>query len=194
MVNATTLTRVKALLGDTGSANDALLNTLIESVSREIEAAIGYPLAQAARVEYHDLEQNDRILFLRVVPVVSVAEVKIGPSDWDFSSLTALTADDDYRLGNDGQLYLNLSVSAGFQKAKVTYTAGLGTTDAAVATAAGDLAFAADMQVCEEWRRRDNPTTVSIPTPKGAKTMEAPHRFLPRVESLLARHKRMVIQ
>lgn len=189
MVNATTLTRVKDFMGatTTDAARDALLTSLIESVSREFEAYIGYPLASAARTEYHDLKLDTRILFLAVVPVASIAEVKVGPANWDFASLTALTADTDYHLGADGQLYLNFRPGAiGLQKAKVTYTAGLGASDEAVATAAPALAMAANEQVAEEWRRRSNPSTVSYPTPKGSKTLDAPHRMLPRVHELLA--------
>lgn len=193
MVNATTLARVKAQLGDTGSANDALLGVLIASVSAEIEGALGYPLLQAERTEHYDLDQNDRIIFLRVVPVVSVAEVKVGPSSWDFTTLSALTADQDYRLGRDGQLWLELRTYSGFDKARVRYTAGLGTSDTAVVAAAPDLALAADIQVCEEWRRRNNPAQITVPGPKGAKTLDSPHRFLPRVEQLIARYRRLVL-
>ena len=192
MVNATTLARVKALLGDTGSANDAILNTLIESVSRELEAYIGYPLALASRTEVYDLELGDDFLFLRTIPVVSVEAVKVGPTYWDFASLTALTADQDYRLGRDGQIYFNFRSDGGFQKAQVQYTAGLGASEAAVVTAAGDLAHAADMQIAEEWRRRLNPTTISVPGPSGATTRESPHRLMPRVRELLAPRVRIV--
>ena len=194
MVNATTLARVKALLGDTSSANDALYTTLIDGVSREFEAVLGYPLLQAERTDFYDLNQNDRIIFLRVVPVVSVAEVKIGPTYWDFTGLSALTADQDYRLGQDGQLWLEERTYSGFQKAQVRYTAGLGTTDAAVIAAAAELALAADMQVAEEFRRRNNPTTVSRPGPGGtSKTYSAPHGMLPRVLELLDSRRRMVL-
>lgn len=191
MVNATTLARVKAHLGDAGTANDAILNALIESVSREIEAYVQYPLLQAERTEDYDLGLNDRLIFLRVVPVVSVAEVKVGPTDWDWAALTALTVEKDYHLGRGGQIYLRVTVRGGFQQARVKYTAGLGTTDAAVAAAAGDLALAAEIQVCEEWRRRDNPSTVTVPGPSGSKTLDAPHRLLPRARELLARYVRL---
>lgn len=192
MSNATTLARVKEYLGDTGTANDALLNVLIPAVSREIEAHIGYVLTQAERTETYDLELNDEFIFLRVVPVVSVAEVKVGPSYWDFAGISALTANQDYRLGPDGQLYLNVRVRGGFQKAQVKYTAGFGTTDAAVIAAAPELALAADMQVAEEWRRREDPQTISRPGPKGATALASPLVFLPRAHELLGRYRRMV--
>ena len=194
MVNVTTTARVKALLGDTSSTNDALYATLIDSVSREFEDYLGYPLLQAERTELYDLGQNDEILFLKVVPVVSVAEVKIGPNYWDFTTLTALTANQDYKLGDDGQLFLNLRISAGFQKASVKYTAGLGANDAAVIAAAPQLALAADIQVSEEFRRRNNPTTASRPGPGGtSKTYTSPHGFLPRVGELLGAKRRVVL-
>jgi hypothetical protein len=195
MVNATTLTRVRSHLGktDVDATFDSLINGYIDAVSREIEAVIGYPLLQAARVEQYDIEQNDRIVFLRVLPVVSVAEVKIGPTYWDFAALTALVANQDYRLGPDGQLWFETKTYSGYQKVQVTYTAGFGTSDAAVVAAAPDLATAADIQVSEEWRRRDNPAQITVPGPNGTKTLSSPHTMLPRVEELLAKHIRMVL-
>lgn len=194
MVNATTISRVKAHMGDTSSSNDALYTSLIAAVSREIELSIGYDLLQAERTERYDLSPHDRFIFLKVIPVVSVAEVKIGPSYWDFTGISALTADQDYRLGPDGVLYLNGSWGAGYQKAQVRYTAGLGTSDANVVTAAPDLALAADVQVCEEFRRRTNPNTISRPGPGGKSTVyAAPHGFLPRVEELLASYRRLLM-
>ncbi|MEK9736618.1 MAG: hypothetical protein VW239_04780 [Candidatus Nanopelagicales bacterium] len=194
MVNATTLARVKAHLGDTGSANDTLLTSFIESVSREFEAHIGYPLLQAERTEWHNVNVGDRALFLSVLPIVSVAAVKISPTYWDFASLSALTADQDYRVDLEcGIVHLNVTPLSGFQKAEVRYTAGLGATDAAVVTAAGDMALAADIQVAEEWRRRFDPATISIPGPKGSKQLDAPHRLLPRVRELLGRYQRILV-
>lgn len=200
MANVTTLARVKAHLGVSASetvtaettARDALLTTLIDAVSRDFEAFLKYPLTQQARTEVHDLELNQRLIFLRVVPVVSVASVKVGTGYWDFAAMTALVADQDYHLGVAGELYLAFASSGGFQKAQVTYTAGLGTTDEAIATAAPELALAANIQVAEEWRRRTNPSTVSIPGPKGSKVLDAPHRLLPRVRELLSGKRRLL--
>lgn len=192
MANVTTLARVKAHMGDAGTANDSVYTSLIEAISREIEAFLGYPVTQAARTEQHDLEQNQRLIFLRVIPVVSIASVKVGPTYWDFASMTALTADQDYRLGQAGELFLNFAPQGGFQKAQVVYTAGLGTSDEAVATAAPELALAANIQVAEEWRRRSNPSTVTVPGPKGSKQLDAPHRLLPRARQILSTRRRLL--
>lgn len=194
MANCTTTARVKALLGDTGSANDTLLGSLVSSVSKEIEAWIGYPVTLAARTELHSLGQNDDFLFLHVVPVTVVSEVKVASSGaWDWASLTALVADTDYHLGGGGRIYWNFQTRAGFENARVTYTAGLGANDADVITAAPDLALAADMQVAEDWRRRFEPSVLSVPGPAGAKTLAAPVRFMPRVVELLSRYRRIVV-
>lgn len=192
MANCTTLARVKAHLGDTGSANDALFTTLIDAVSRDFEAFLGYPVTAVERTERHDLEVNQRLIFLRVVPVASIAEVKVAPTYWDFAGMTALVANQDYRLGDAGELFLNFAPSGGFQKAQITYTAGFGASDEAVAVAAPALALAANIQVAEEWRRRTNPSTVSQPGPKGAKVLDAPHRLLPRVRELLSGKRRLL--
>jgi len=194
MANCTTLARVKALLGDTGTANETLLTSLIGSVSKEIEAWIGYPVTQAARTELYSLGQNDRFLFLNVIPVVSVAEVKVSAlGSWDWASIDALTADTDYHVGGSGLIYWNFPTRKGFENARVTYTAGLGSDDAAVIVAAPDLALACDLQVAEDWRRRFDPSALSIPGPKGAKTLAAPVRFMPRVVELLSRYRRLAV-
>jgi hypothetical protein len=193
MANCTTITRVKSLLGDTGTANDTLLTSLVSSVSKEIEAWLGYPVTLAARTELHSLGQNDSFLFLHVVPVVSVAEVKVASSGWDWASLTALVADTDYHIGGGGRIYWNFATRAGFENARVTYTAGLGAADADVIAAAPDLSLAADMQVAEDWRRRFEPSVLSVPGPAGAKTLAAPVRFMPRVVELLSRYRRIVV-
>ena len=200
MANVTTLARVKAHLSVPAgesvtaetTARDALLTTLIAAVSRDFEAFLSYPVTEAARTERYDIEVNQRVIFLRVIPVVSIAEVKVGPSNWDYAGLTALVADQDYRLGQAGELFLNFAPRGGFQKAQVTYTAGLGANDEAIATAAPELALAANIQVAEEWRRRTNPSTVSVPGPKGSKVLDAPHRLLPRVRELLSGKRRLL--
>ncbi len=195
MANATTLARVRELMGDAAGStpNDALYTTLIDSVSREIEAFIGYPLTSLERTEFYTLKNGDPIVWLKVVPVSAIGEVKIASTLWDFSTVDALVADTDYRLGEDGALYLNVDIRDGYQRARVRYTAGFGANDAAIIAAAGDLAAAATMQVGEEWRRRTNPATVSIPGPKGATTLASPHGLLPRVREMLARYRRAVV-
>lgn len=198
MVNATTLTRLKAYMDatDTVAARDALWTSLIGAVSREFESYIGYPLLQTSRTEYHDVAVGDEIIFLDVLPVVSVTTVKIGASGWDFAAQTALTADSDYRVGDlaQGQIYINFEVrGTGYHKAQIVYVAGLGATDEAVAAAAENMALACNMQVAEDWNRRQNPMTVSIPGPSGAKTMASPSRLMPRVLELLAPYRRIVL-
>jgi hypothetical protein len=175
------------------TVNDALYTVLIESVSREIEAFIGYPLTALERTEFYTLKNGDPIVWLRVVPVASIGEVKIASTLGDFTTVDALVADTDYRLGDDGALYLNVDIRDGYQRARVRYTAGLGANDSAVITAAGDLAAAATMQVGEEWRRRMDPASVSIPGPKGAKALASPHGLLPRVREVLSRYRRAVV-
>lgn len=192
-MNATTLARVKAHIGDTGAAQDALLTSLIAAVSREFEAYIGYPLALAQRTEFYSIKTNDEFVFLKVLPVVSVDEVKYGVSNWDFASTSPLTADRDYRVGNDGVLFLDFQTRVGFQGVQVTYTAGLGATDENVALSAQDLALAANIQVAEEWRRASSPTTVSVPTPKGNKVYADQHRLLPYVRQILGAYQRLIL-
>jgi hypothetical protein len=196
VVNATTTARVKALLGDGSSTNDTLYGTLVESVSREIEKFIGYELEQKSRVEIYSPELNEHLVFLRTIPVVSITQVRVAAEGvWDFAAYTALVANTHYRLLSGGELYFSSGLIVGRDTLEVTYVAGIGANDAAVIAAAGDLALAADIQVCEEFRRKNNPTTASRPGPGGtSKTYTAPHGFLPRVIELLAPYRRILVE
>lgn len=188
-VNATTLTRVKAQLGDAGSANDTLLTSLIDSVSRAIEKYIGYEIESKSRTETYDVNLGDHLVFLRSRPVSSITSVKIAVEGvWDFTAYTALVANQQYRLiGNE--LYLYSGYTTGRDVLQVVYVAGIAATDTAVPT---NIALAADIQIAEEWRRRNNPAVVTVPGPKGSKTLDTPHRLLPRVAELLSAHRKRV--
>lgn len=191
MVNATTLTRVKSLIGYAGNENDTLLSALIESVSREIEGYIGYEIEKKQRTEFYSPELNCRRVFLTVVPVESVDEVVVArEGSWDFAGATALTAGTHYRLrGLDvGEiLFTEGALIFGFETLRIKYTAGISATDIAT----GAVALAADHQVAEEFRRRNNPMTQQRPGPsKTTKTYTDHHQLMPRVRELLQPYRR----
>lgn len=193
VVNATTLARVKAHSGDTATGNDALLTTLIDQVSRDIEKFLGYELEQKSRVEIRSPDVNQRIVHLRHRPVVSVTQVRVAAEgSWNFAAFQVLTANADYRLSGDS-IYFFGGLIWGRDTLEITYTAGLGANDAAVIAAAPEVALAAELQTNEEFRRRTNPNTLSRPGPGGTKTYAAPHGMLPRVRELLFSRRRMAM-
>jgi hypothetical protein len=197
MANATTLARVKDLI-PVPQANveyDALLNALIASVTREVEQFLGYEITQTERTQLYSVRVRDRYVFLRVVPVVSVAEVRVA-SLYDFASSTPLTADRDYHLSDAaaGMLIFEPGVLyEGEDTLQVRYTAGLGTTELNIEAAAPDLAHAAALQVGEEFRRRNTPSVQTTPGPRGSRTNVGSLRLLDRVKELLAPYQRTLI-
>lgn len=193
MVNATTTARVKRLIDTTSTDHEEVLESIIAAVSAEIEDFIGYELELTQRVELHSIRGHDQVLFLRTIPVVSVDEVRIA-GDWNFAGASALTADTDYRaiLGGVGEVRL-LSTIAGVETAQVTYTAGFGATPTAVVAAAPKIAYAADLQCAEEFRRRREPATTSRTGPRGNRNLSPAHSLLPRVRELLQGHVRIII-
>lgn len=193
MVDATTLTRVKALSGDTSAQNDALLTTLISQVSREIESLIGYELERKSRVEVRSPEINQRIIMLKHRPVVSVTQVRVAvEGSWDFATHAALTANSDYKLSGNS-LYFTSGLIYGKDTLEITYIGGIGATTTDVVANAPSLALAAEIQVNEEFRRRTNPSTISRPGPGGTKVYAAPHGMLPRVRELLFPYRRIAM-
>lgn len=188
-IDATTVARVKTVLGKTDSADDTFLGNAISAVSRQFEGILHYELEQTSRVEDYGVQLHQRELFLRQWPLVSVTSVVVS-SDWDFANGTTLTADEDYRIDTvTGSVYfLRGALIAGFQTARVTYVAGLGTDTSNLETTAPDIVMAADLQVAEDFRRRDNPSTVTRGQLGKRKTFADQHNLLDRVRELLQPH------
>lgn len=190
-VNCTTLARVRDRLKKTNVADtsdDTLLQEMIDGVSREIERHLGYELEQKSRVERYSPEVGNHLVFLRQRPVVSITQVRVASEGtWDFAIYTTLVANKDYRLvGNN--LYFVAGLIFGRDTLEVTYVAGVGTTDAAVITAAPEIALAADTQIVEDFKRRDSQGASG----KGGKTYVGEIELLKRTRQLLAGRRRMV--
>lgn len=198
MVAASTITRAKRLIPIDASetSKDALLTDVLAAVSRSIELYLGYDFEQKSRTELYSPAQNDQIILLRTIPVVSVTSIKVA-SDSDFSSATALQAGTEYRLRddpNEGVIWCEPgTLVAGVDTVQVVYVAGLGATTNDVITAAPDIAYAVDLQVAEEFRRSTSPTTQSRPGPRGARSFTSPHGLLARVQEILSPYRRVLM-
>jgi hypothetical protein len=196
-VVGSTVTRLKRLIpiDPAEASKDALLTDVLSAVSREIERYIGYDLEQKTYTELYSVHQNDELVLLRQIPVVSITSVKVSSTS-DFASGTTLVAADEYRLreGADGVLWCDpAALVAGVNTLQVVYVAGLGVDTSAVIAAAPDLAFAIDLQAAEEYRRGTAPSTLSRPGPRGARGFTGEHRLLPRVQELLAPFRRVLV-
>lgn len=200
LIYATTLTRVKSLLDipTTATAANVTLTGMIAAVSAEIENFIGKPLSREARTEDYTIALHGRAIWLRATPVLTVASINVDPF-WQWTGDAIET--DRYKLtATTGQVYFLDQLIGGISDlapeavdaVRVVYTGGIATSTAELLTAAPDIALAADLQVAEDWRRRDNPATSRHGGPGGGSSWIDNHRFLPRVQELLLSHRRMV--
>jgi len=202
LIGATTLARVKDLLEipTATTAADATLSTMILVVSSEIEEYIGRPLQVAARTEQYTMNMHGHSIWLRAYPVVTVASVKVDRY-WQYTATAILST--RYNItAETGEVYFLDSLVGSFrvtswdEKAQdaiqVVYTGGIGSTTAAVISAAPAISYACDVQVAEDWRRKNNPATERRGGPSGGTTWTGNHRFLPRVQDMLYPHKRLV--
>lgn len=192
-VNATTLARVKDRLKKTNvadTADDALLQILIDGTSREFERHLGFELEQKSRIEKYSPEVGDQLVFLKQRPVVSIAQVRVAAEGtWDFALYTTLVANRDYRLIAASELYFVSGLIYGKDTLEVTYVAGLGVDTAALITAAPDVALAADIQVTEDFRRKDTATA----SQRDGKSFSSEMTLLPRVIQILSMRRRLIL-
>jgi hypothetical protein len=201
-MNATTTTRVKALLDITSSTHDAVLGTLVAAVSQRIESFIDRPLLTKARTEEYDIRPRQRVLFLRAYPLTAqgdVASVKIAV-DWDFAAATAVTSTDYHVDLTTGALHFNFypitnylgnNMATAPNVVQVVYTGGFETGTDAFITDYPAIASACEAQVIAMWRRRDEPMQKTIKIGDYGSTKEGPVQFLPDVIEALIPYRRM---
>jgi len=200
-MDATTTTRVKALLDITSSTHDAVLGTLIDAVSQRIENFIDRPLEQVARTEEYDIKPRQRVLFLRAYPLTAqgdIASIKIA-LDWDFAAATAVTSTDYHVDLVTGAIHFNFypitqylgnNMATAPNAVQVVYTGGFETSTADLITNYPAIAYAAETQVIAMWRRRDEPMTKMTKIGDYGSTVEGPVKFLPDVIEALIPYRR----
>lgn len=165
LLELTTLVRVKALTdqGEAFSSDDALLVTMIRSVSAAIEAWLDRKLFLEARVEFYDVEVGQRFFQLAGWPITAVSAVETSP-DADWANATALAAADFFRFDAEGVIQIRKEIPAGMRTLRVSYTGGLAATTAALVadTTFADFCGAAELQAAHEYRRRTDPGSQSM--------------------------------
>ena len=201
-MDATTATRVKALLDITSSTHDAVLGTLIDAVSQRIENFIDRPLLSATRTEEYDIKPRQRVLFLRSYPLAGqgdIASIKIA-LDWDFAAATAVTSTDYHVDLVTGAIHFNFypitnylgnNMATAPNAVQVVYTGGFETSTANFITSYPAIAYAAETQVIAMWRRRDEPMTKTTKIGDYSSSVEGPVKFLPDVIEALIPYRRM---
>ena len=201
-MDATTTTRVKALLDITSSTHDTVLGTLIATVSQRIESFIDRPLETTARTEEYDIRPRQRVLFLRAYPLTAqgdIANIKIA-LDWDFAAATAVTSTDYHVDLNTGAIHFNFypitqylgnTMATAPNAIQVVYTGGFGATVSDIIDDYPAIASACETQVIAMWRRRDEPMQKTVKIGDYASTKEGPVHFLPDVIEALIPYRRM---
>ncbi len=187
-------------------ADDEMLAQIIRGVSAvfDIITERTFIINQADVTEYYD---GGMELYVDRWPVVSIASLKIS-ADWDWSSVTALVADTDYRLqSKNGRIYylpgISWPYSSGRQKGdfpcgidniQIIYTGGyIGPDGSVLAGQTGlpdDIREACIQQVMFYFKRRHDIGLTAVSAEGQSITKFSPHNLLPSVKTILARYKR----
>lgn len=159
-IDGTTLQRIRlALFKDaTDETHDAVLTTLITEASAQVEAWICRPFMIQTFVELHEVEDpRQKSLFLEAAPVASITSLEYD-STGQFAGDESTQDTDIYILDlRTGELRFRNQPSLGFNCWRVTYSAGLAATTAALIAAYPLIARAIDMQVVALYHRIDDP-------------------------------------
>jgi hypothetical protein len=180
-VNLTDLARVKALLEQTETDWDTLLNELIAAVSARAASYCNRDFEHKERVEYHS--GGGLYLYLKGLPVASVASI-YGSDTWEWDEGNLIPAD-HYQLLEAGMVAYRFGVWPYGPKAlKVTYTGGY-----AADTVPDDLEMAVRSQVAYDFKRRRDIGLESVSFPDGSIQKMSSGEFLQSVRQVLDRYR-----
>ena len=126
MSDLTTISKVKTYLGISGSADDALLETLIDASSAAIKKFCQSDIVAADYTEYHD-GAGGRCLVLRQRPINSIESI-YDDLDRKYGSDTLIDEDDyTYKSESGLVIYTGGKFQDGVKNVKVVYNAGYAT-------------------------------------------------------------------
>jgi len=199
-----TLAQVHALLGIgvADTEHDALLATLISSVSsrlallagRSIDAVAAFE--SAAQVEYFSPALGTQVLYLTARPVSVVTEIKEATYG-AFDEATALTVNEDYQIHQPtGKLMRIGHWQPGMMAVRVTYTGGYvaagGTPGDGETAMPADITDAAARQVAFSFRRRGQLGVRSAGGGGASYQTYAADDLLPEVREVALSYARMI--
>ena len=188
-MDLTTIENVKLYV--TENTSSPLLTKLVTQVSKAVESYIDRGAETVARTEYFDVEPNQRIVIVGAYPISSVSSIYNDPGrEYTGTTITA----SDYAIYGDGRIVFDYPLSPGARALKVTYTGGLGATQAAVESSYPDLVEAVTLQVVHEWRRRNSLAEDTATLAQGAITVGAAMNWLPRVRAILDFYRRAYVR
>ena len=176
-------------LDDTGTDYDALLGSLVTSVSARAESYMNRVTQQGAQTEQLDARRYQTVLTLRATPVVSVTDIR-----WDAERLF-----DDSTIWDARQYYPNLTTGlvhldssapiSGAGVVQVNYVGGMAADTDAFRAAFPSITDALAKQVLYEFQQRDRRGLVSETTQGHAQTL-ATQSWLEETTRVLDQHRR----
>jgi hypothetical protein len=192
-VNLTDLARVKALLEQTETDWDSLIEELIAAVSARAASYCNRDFEHKERVELHD--GGGRYLYLKGLPAASITSI-YGSDTWEWDEGNLIPAD-HYQLLGAGMVAYRFGVwPYGPRALKVTYTAGyhqpVGEGEQppdGYTPVPGDLEMAVRSQVAYDFRRRRDIGLESVSFPDGSIQKMSSGEFLPAVKQVLDRYR-----
>lgn len=186
-MDLTTITRVKTHLAKVDSSYDALLGNLITSTSAMVEKYLRRHAQATSRTEYYHVDPFCRAIFLRGVPITSITSV-YNDSEREYGSSTLISSDDYGYVGRTGEVSFDYYLECGTEAVKITYTGGMAATAAAFVDAYPDIAYATELQIAEDFRRRGIAGATAINLDGGSTSFVGQLKMLEHVREILDQH------
>ena len=193
-MDLTTTARVKALAGaggvSLGADLDAVIATLIAKYSAAAEKVMNRHVEATARTEQYDVDPGQRVFVIKGYPG-TITTLKHA-TDRSFSGVDAIDSDNYYWQSASGILTVDdWPLTPGAGVLQVVYTAGMGATQGAFATAYPDVASAIDEQIVHFLQRKDSMGSTSVSFEGGSASHAGAVSWLPHVLEVLATETRM---
>lgn len=200
-MDLTTTTRVANLINAGGAAPASFTTTaaiLVSTVSAAVERYLDRGMQTAARTEYFDVTNDQRVFALKAYPVSSVTGVWFDVEQtWD---ATTELSSAEYRspvydprglltLSIPQKIYITPGVDVAYRAMKVSYTGGMAADTNAFIAAFPDIAGAVDHQVAYLWHRRNELGLASVSGDAGSVSPGA-ESWLPWVKTVLDQYRR----
>lgn len=179
--------------GDT--TDDQMLYSIMRGVAARFDRFCNRTLIRntSDATEYYN--GDVRRLYLQRYPVISITSVTEA-LDWDWTSATALTADDDYHLVSAAGALHRVATTwlSGVDSVRVIYQGGYAPAGAILATGETalpiDIVEAALMQCMCNYKRRDDIGLSSASAMGGSISKFSSSELLPDVKDILQKYRR----
>lgn len=186
-MNITTKANIKALIGKDDAADDVILTAIALAVSIRCENYMERLVETAARTEYFDIAEEQRLFLVKAFPV-SACQVW---NDYDRSWSTELDSSVFTFLGDWGEVIVDqYTLVAGAKRLKITYTGGMAATQSAIETAFPDLEMAARIQGAFLWEKRQKLGIGAESFAGGSMRFQTKLQLIPEVKQILNNFRR----